>query len=108
MSDNFNPHGNKTADGVLITVGMRVFDNSLDIGTVVKDNTSPDNCCGTESGHFGQIRIGSGWYSDHNAATCDRSKYCRHDHWFDILMDSGVTRQMNGERMAVQFAGRHA
>lgn len=30
----FNPHGNKTADGVLITEGLRVFTNEMDRGVV--------------------------------------------------------------------------
>lgn len=82
MSDEiFNPHGDKTLDGVLITKGMYVWDYNLDLCRVVKDHT------------------GSGYQHE--------SGYCNNGHWYDLDV---VTREngasyMDASRMWVRHPG---
>lgn len=115
----FNPHNNVTADGVVITEGLRVFTNNLDVGEVISDSTS--TCClePTDDPELldhrrtscpkGQQRIGNTYFTDHQATTEYPHTACRHDHWFDVMLDNdGGTVMMNGERMATVFEGRRA
>lgn len=69
----FNLHGNKTADGRLIVVGMRVLDYDHKLGTVVEDETREYLFCGPG--------------------------YCRMDHWFTVESDDGGRKAFNGERL---------
>lgn len=98
----FNPHNNRTADGIVVTVGLVVFDNNLDVVTVTGERAS--GCCSIET-HVGQMfqTDPRGWFSDHSAATCDAGGYCRHDHWFETTGGS-----FNGERLSTTFEGRKA
>lgn len=74
----FNPHGNRTADGVLVTVGLEVYTNNLDRGVVTHDSYDGD---------YG--RTGDHWYTVklHTSYTGEPK--------------TGAT-QMNGERMCVR------
>lgn len=81
----FNPYGNRTADGVLITEGLRVMDNNLDVGTVTADDHDGDH--GRHEDHWYRIELdhipGSPDYSGNKAP--------------------GVVRSMNGERLSTIF-----
>lgn len=101
----FNPHRNVTADGVVITVGLRVFTNNLDAGVVTED-TYADRCgCGTNHARA-QVLLNGGWFTDHRAG--DDCPRCRHNHWFTVTLDTGGSALMDGERMATVFEGRRA
>lgn len=87
----FNPHANRTSDGVVITVGLKVIDYDRQSGTVVSDrDNTPYRCC-DNTDHVRKNDLSA----DRN--TCE--KYCNHDHWFDIKRDSGGTSMMNGSRL---------
>ena len=102
----FNQHGNVTADGTLITEGMRVKTNDWVDGTVVADRDE-GQCChgqhaaGDEGNTKGQVKISGAWFTDHGAARdklgCDQ--YCGHNHWFSIALDNGGTSMQDGERL---------
>jgi hypothetical protein len=100
----FNPHGNVTADGVLIVERLRVFTNNLDTGYVSADRDA-DRCCGHSLAH-GQMRVNGGWFTDHRAG--DACPLCRHNHWFTVTLDKGGAASMDGERLATTFNGRKA
>lgn len=69
----FNPHGNKTTDGVLIVEGLKVRDYDWETGTIVKDDTSPYMC---------------------------ENDYCGEDHWFLVERDGDRSpKSFNGSRM---------
>lgn len=80
----FNPHGNRTADGVLITEGLRVYTNDMDRGHVVGK---------AHDGDYGRV---DDWW------------------WYVVVdidwRGNPVTKRMsmNGERMATRFEGRPA
>lgn len=67
----FNPHGNRTANGVVIAEGMKVLDYDYREGVVIADRYATMH--------------------EHNA--------CREDHWFEVQHDDGSTKDFNGERM---------
>jgi hypothetical protein len=67
----FNPHGNKTANGKVITEGMAVRDYDYQIGIVVADR-------------YGTMH-------EYNS--------CRDDHWFEVKRGDGTTKDFNGERL---------
>lgn len=102
----FNPHDNVTADGTLITEGMRVKTNDWIEGTVIADRDAGQCCGGVHSTNHhgeekGQIKIDGAWFTDHGAA---REKYgchqyCGHNHWFSIALDNGGTSMQDGERL---------
>lgn len=69
---DFNPHDNKTSDGVVITLGMWVTDYDMRIGKVVGDSTS-------------NIQHDNGW--------------CEGDHWFDVECIDGNVGMFNGTRL---------
>jgi hypothetical protein len=50
---NFNPHGNRTIDGIPITKGLRVWDYDLRAGTVVADEHDGDH--GFEDQHWYRV-----------------------------------------------------
>lgn len=112
----FNPHHNVTADGVLITEGLRVFTNELNVGVIVSDDTNGEYMCchdntdGTTHPK-GQFRPSGTnvWFTDHAAAQAPNAckAGCRHDHWFTVSTDQG-TKSFNGERIATVFEGRKA
>jgi len=84
MNDRpFNPHGNRTSDGVLITPGLRVMDNNLDVGTVTLDEHDGDY--GRETDHWYRVEL------DYIPGAPDYSGN-RH----------GGYRLMNGERLATR------
>ena len=112
----FNPHGNVTADGVLIVEGLRVFTNEMEVGTVVSGE--PSTCCMNDLSEEdkakhpegnAQVRIGTGWFSDHEAGAhwVAGGCYCRHDHWFKVQTETSL-KSFNGERIATRFEGRRA
>jgi hypothetical protein len=111
----FNPHGNRTANGVVITEGLEVFTNELRVGKVVADERNDGMCCVKQGadpethGNSGQIRLSQGWFSDHPTANklVELGCHCRHDHWFTVETANG-TVSMNGERLATFFEGRRA
>jgi hypothetical protein len=85
----FNPHGNRTADGVLITVGLVVWTNEMEVGIVRSDDdASAYGCC-----------LGSHGDAD----PCPKS--CRHDHWFTVDTRRG-SKSFNGELLAIRFEGK--
>lgn len=67
----FNPHGNRTADGKVVTEGMAVLDYDRQPGVVIADRYGLMH----EHGH------------------------CRDDHWFEVRRDDGTTKDFNGERL---------
>lgn len=84
MTDNerpFNPHGNLTADGVLIVPGLRVLDNNYDVGTVTLDEHDGDH--GRANEHWYRVEL------DYIPGAPDYSGN-RH----------GGYRVMNGERLS--------
>jgi hypothetical protein len=108
----FNPHENCTAEGVIITMGLRVFTNELRIGEVILD-ADADRCCGDgpDAGRAQKYEPFMGaWFSDHESANVivAAGHACRHDHWFTIKLDDGGQSRMNGERLATVFQGRKA
>lgn len=96
----FNPHGNVTADGVLITEGLEVFTNELEVGKVVEDphGSQGERCC-LKAEHVGQLRNEIGTFTDHSKQECDAGGWCRHNHWFTIETAKG-TKSFDGERLA--------
>jgi hypothetical protein len=81
----FNPHGNKTANGVVITEGLRVLDYNRREGTVVADRDATRYMCPAVDG-----------------STADpETPGCRHDHWFDVKPDEGQDGggMFNGDRL---------
>lgn len=129
----FNPHLNKTADGVVITPGLKVFTNELTIGTVVSDdNDAPFRCCQPTSvvgSHYdpipkedyldraqlehliesGQMTVNNAIFTNHNYVCELSASYdpCGHDHWFTVQTKNG-TKSFNGERLATVFEGKKA
>ena len=114
----FNPHNNVTADGVVITKGLRVFTNEMEVATVIEDQDVHEfGCCSREkcadwTTHHetpGQLKVSGGWFSDHTArgALCDEGCFCNHDHWFQVSTKNG-TKAFNGERLATRFEGKRA
>lgn len=67
-----NPHDNKTDNGVVITIGMRVRDYDYKDGMVVADRDNGSRCADGE---------------------------CGLDHWFDVKRDDGTTGMFNGTRL---------
>lgn len=98
----FNVHQNRTADGVVITSGLVVWTNDMNVGRVVSDNCQGETKCCEEPTHKGQMNLDDhSWFTDHDAATCDDStKFCRHDHWFRVECPNGGGGSFNGERLA--------
>lgn len=103
----FNPHGNLTADGKTVSVGLLVIINDLRPAKVVSDDTFGPQCCGRVD-HSGQTYINGGIFADHSKADCSDGKFCRHDHWFTVEYPNGNTDKFNGERLATKFEGRTA
>lgn len=111
MTENtFNVHSNRTADGVLIIPGLRVWTNEMVQGVVISDDHAPREgvCCGNPEHQNGQVFIRDmrGWFTDHSA-TCEDGKYCTHNHWFTVETANG-TKSFDGERLATKFEGREA
>lgn len=79
-TSGFNPHGNVTADGVLITLGMPVTDYDRRIGWIAADLTSPSMC---ENG------------------------YCKGDHWFEVEHGDQSTGMFNGTRVESRIVHLH-
>lgn len=103
----FNPHNNRTADGVVITVGMAVFTNEMNLVRVVSDDTSSYQCtCENHDKPDGQIYLNGTWFSDHPRANALVTKgcYCRHDHWFTVEAPEGEqgSGRFNGERLGTR------
>lgn len=67
----FNPHANKTANGVVITVGLKVLDYDYVEGVVIADRY----------------------------ATMHEFGSCREDHWFEVRHADGSTKDFNGDRL---------
>lgn len=84
----FNPHGNKTADGVLIVRGLRVVDNNYDVGTVEADDHDGDY--GREDQHWFRVVL------DYipNAPSYSGNRH-------------GGYRTMNGERLSTTLDGKN-
>lgn len=86
LVEPFNPHGNTTSDGVLITRGMRVIDYDRRETTVVEDRDWQDwKCCGR---HARRNDLQTDYFDDCKPA-------CSHDHWYTLENGS----MMNGSRM---------
>lgn len=70
---DFNPHGDKTSNGITIVLGLRVKDYDWKIGRVV---------------------------GDYDTTTHEiRGDQCPGDHWFKIEREDGSTSMMNGTRL---------
>lgn len=109
----FNIHKNVTADGVVITEGLRVYSNELETGVVV--GRDQGRCCGRgeAGGHpKAQLRPSGmdGWFTDHpaGAKAVTAGCYCRHNHWFDVKYDNGGGGMFDGERITTTFQGKKA
>jgi len=107
----FNPHGNVTGNGVLISYGLKVWTNELEVGIVIHDRDADKEvgCChqDVEAGHTkAQTGNWTTWYSDHESmrAIIALGCWCGHDHWFDVLTNTG-TKMMNGERLTTKWDG---
>ena len=100
----FNVHNNKTSDGVPITLGLAVFTNEMEVGTVVADtDREPSKCCEEPTHVNGQMYVsGGGWFTNHAARnSCDEpGKYCGHNHWFRVEVPNGKGGTFDGERLA--------
>jgi hypothetical protein len=86
--DIFNPHANRTSDGVLIVKGLKVRDYNRRVTTVAEDRDVQDwKCCQDES------------HTRRNDLAKDANEGehppCSHDHWFTLENGS----MMNGSRL---------
>lgn len=105
----FNPHDNVTADGVVITDGLRVWTNEVERGVVMSDDNLGEHMCCSDAKTFpeakhhagAQMRVEGAWFTDHHNVTCEDRDYvgCRHDHWFTVSTARG-TKSFNGERLS--------
>jgi hypothetical protein len=122
----FNVHNNLTADGVLITEGMKVVTNDCEQGTVVADSDDTEfGCCAPTDSHSdtarvsdytlpqlhnsGQMVVDGIHFTDHeNGYKCPESAGgiapCRHNHWFRVATSNG-TVSLDGERMGARSYG---
>jgi hypothetical protein len=100
----FNVHQNKTADGAIIVLGLKVVTNEWRLGTVVADLSQSSSCC-EEPSHSGQFTSGDYIFTDHQKQRCPDGTYagCHHDHWFDVQYADGSRKMMNGERLGVRI-----
>lgn len=99
----FNVHENKTADGVVIVLGLEVVTNEWKRGVVVADNNQNNGCC-QEPSHKGQQTIEGNVYTDHSKRECDNQPVlCHHDHWFEVEYTDGSFHQFNGERLGARI-----
>lgn len=98
----FNPHQNRTTDGVVIHAGLRVITNDMTLGTVAEDQGVNHSCCENLE-HRGQmfVRDMDSWFTDHST-TCDVGGHCRHDHWFTVETEDG-SKSYNGERLGTKI-----
>lgn len=98
----FNPHRNRTSNGVVISPGMRVRDYDRNEGEVVTDDYARDYmCCGNED-----TPTYDGPYPRPEVGTC--APPCRHDHWFTVDYGDGDgrrTKSFNGERLFALSSG---
>jgi hypothetical protein len=120
----FNVHNNKTADGVVITVGLKVVTNECEQAVILSDDNDTEyNCCAPTDSHTelasrddytadqlhpsGQVRIEGVYFTDHTA-TCEPSvggyAACRHNHWFRVSTKNG-TKSFDGERLGAYSYG---
>lgn len=85
----FNPHGEKTSDGVVITLGMRVLDYNRSVGTVTRDlDATPYKCRAVNP------NVTATWSNP------DADPPCHNAHWFTVTGDHGVGGGMfDGSRM---------
>jgi len=106
----FNIHGTKTGDGVVITEGLAVVTNDVEVGRVKIDRDS--SCCGDPNDSASQMRVGGVIYTDHDEArdAVAQGCYCSHDHWFEVVLAPDWTRTVlqNGERLATVGYGVNA
>jgi hypothetical protein len=117
MGYQFNPHGNVTANGVLITEGLMVITNEMEAGRILVDESSGEHLCcsdnkcfpGAEHHSKGQVQLSGAWFTDHELGVnaVDGGCYCRHNHWFRVETKRG-TKSFDGERVATYFQGRSA
>jgi hypothetical protein len=99
----FNPHRNKTSNGVLITKGLKVLDYNHNETTVVSDrDTSPYRCCANEETGLSaddeaqiQHTRDNDLVRDNNGQSGTCGPHCMHDHWFETA-NGGM---FNGSRL---------
>jgi hypothetical protein len=113
MSETFNPHRNRTQNGVIITLGLRVKDYDFRIGTVIADDNADKEylCCNgvhkdNEKGDkSGQSSFGGRWIADDaKLKTLGCHLHCRHDHWFSVKHDDGSVKSFNGDRLTTDLS----
>jgi|1185.fasta_scaffold1201846_1 hypothetical protein len=86
----FNPHGEKTSDGVVITLGMRVLDYNRRTGTVVRDRNATRYQCPAHPDYEFPENTVHGCYNGWDKPT----------HWFDVEGDEpGGGGMFDGSRM---------
>jgi hypothetical protein len=86
----FNPHGEKTSDGVVITLGMRVLDYNRNTGTVTRDRDATEYSCPAHPGYL---------FPDNKVHGCHNG-WDKPTHWFDVTGDDGGGGGMfDGSRM---------
>lgn len=85
----FNPHAEKTSDGVVITLGMRVTDYDRKTGTVIADRDATPFSCPDHPDYA---------FPDNTHHGCHNG-WEKPTHWFDVKRDDGTTGMFDGSRM---------
>lgn len=85
----FNPHNEKTSDGVVIVEGMRVLDYNRELGTVIADRDFTEYKCPAHPDYR---------FPDHEVHGCWNG-WKKPTHWFDVRTDSGNVGMFDGSRM---------
>jgi hypothetical protein len=88
-TEPFNPHGEKTFDGVVVTLGMRVTDYDRKVGTVVADRDATDYSCPAHPGYR---------FPDNEHHGCHNG-WRKPTHWFDVKRDDGTVGMFDGSRL---------
>jgi hypothetical protein len=100
---HFNPHGNKTSNGITIVAGLKVTDYDRQPGTVVTDHTGSREwgCCyGDTVDLVGAMTAEHSRDNDFaNDTNIGCESPCRHDHWFEVAREDGSTKDFNGSRL---------
>lgn len=94
----FNPHSNKTVNGVLITVGLKVLDYDFREGLVLSDDYDKEWQCKCS---YHDRPVDPNAHIRANDLVADRTECaspCGHDHWFTVETANG-TKSFNGSRL---------
>lgn len=89
----FNPHGEKTSDGVVVTLGMRVLDYDRRPGTVVRDRDATEYKCRAVNPD-----VTAEWSNPDADPPCHNG-WASPRHWFDVQSDEGGMGMFDGCRL---------